>query len=35
MSLTNDFTHILIFILVNERARNYVSLLPVRKRTPW
>jgi len=21
--------------LVNERARNYVSLLPVRKRTPW
>jgi mitogen-activated protein kinase 1/3 len=24
-----------LFFLVNERARNYVSLLPVRKRTPW
>jgi mitogen-activated protein kinase 1/3 len=24
-----------LFCLVNERARNYVSLLPSRKRTPW
>ena len=29
------YTSNLFLFLVNERARNYVSLLPVRKRTPW
>lgn len=33
---TSGFVHVFLSAnLVNERARNYVSLLPVRKRTPW